>query len=287
MSNVQLRSDLRSSKEKWEIRQGYYLDLLGLVVPLAAPLVPAYLTATAIIEHYPGLLHIEQGWVIGMGIIAGAVIEVLGILSIETMFDMRTFNATVQEGEEKAPFEWAAGAVAFYLVLVMMLVLLLKIAPQMALWSLAPLTILGFITSWVMVLRKQHSERVWKRESTKIEQSEIERLKAQVERLNVELNEQNEQAKSMRLEHAEQLQRERVETERLRSELAAMRERPQPQRSKAKKVSAAKIDPEQVHRYFQMNPDATYRQASADLGCSIGTISNIKPKPVLNGGGSH
>ena len=118
MNNKQLKQTLREHKENLQIRQAFWIDMLGLVVPLAAPLVPAYLTSTAIIEHYPTLLHIERGYVIAMALIAGAVIEVLGILSIETMFDMRTFNATAADGDEKAPLEWAAAAVAFYLLLV-------------------------------------------------------------------------------------------------------------------------------------------------------------------------
>lgn len=164
MNNYQLRQRLHERKERWEIMQASWLDALGLLVPLAAPLVPAFLTATAIITYYPTLLGLRIGYVIAIAVVAGGVIELLGILSIETMFDMRTYNQKYQTDE--APFAYAVTAVAFYLVLVIGLVLLLKIWHELALWSLAPLTVLGFITSWVMVLRKQHGERVHAREMT-------------------------------------------------------------------------------------------------------------------------
>lgn len=301
MNNFDLRQNLRNRKEALEIRQAFALDLLGLVVPLAAPLVPAYLTATAIMEHYPSLLHIEQGWVNGMAFIAGAVIEVLGILSIETMFDMRTFNATVQEGEEKAPFEWAAGAVAFYLILVITLVLLLKIWSTLALWSLAPLTVLGFVTSWVMVLRKQHNERVWKRDAADAEQSEIEQLNAEIKRISADhaaaLNAERERIERLESEHTAAIEHERNRNEHLENELAALRakiERLAEQRSiaaieqptpkpKRKAAGKAPVDPERIHRYFEENGEVPVRQASEDLGYSIGSIQRYKP--ALNGNG--
>lgn len=290
MNNFDLRQKLRNRKEALEIRQAFALDLLGLIVPLAAPLVPAYLTAAAIIEHYPSLLHIGKGWVIGMALIAGAVIEVLGILSIETMFDMRTFNATVQDGDEQAPFEWAAGAVAFYLVLVITLVLLLKIWSTLALWSLAPLTVLGFVTSWVMVLRKQHNERVWKRDAADAEQSEIDRL-------NAALNTERERIERLDIEHVAILNAERDRNEHLQNEVAALHEKierlaehrstaaiEQPAaKTKRKQTGKAPVDPERIHRYFEDNPQASVRKAADDLGYSIGSISTYKP--VLNGNG--
>ena len=290
MTNIELRRNLRERKEALEIRQAYVLDLLGLVVPMAAPLVPAYLTAAAIIEHYPGLLHIELGWVIGMALIAGAVIEVLGILSIETMFDMRTFNERVQATDERAPFGWAAFAVAFYLVLVITLVLLLKIWSSLALWSLAPLTVLGFVTSWVMVLRKQHGERVWRHTAAHDEQAERERLNAEIERLN---SVHAAQAERMNSEHAAALNAERAAREQLRDELNAVRERidrqpehPTRERSTPKRkapTKPARVEPERIHRFFKEYPDATAREAANELGYSVGSISRYKPEPHLNG----
>lgn len=290
MTNIDLRRNLRNRKEALEIRQAFVLDMLGLVVPLAAPLVPAYLTAAAIIEHYPGLLHIDLAWVIGMALIAGAVIEVLGILSIETMFDMRTFNATVQDGDERAPFGWAAFAVAFYLVLVITLVLLLKIWSGLALWSLAPLTVLGFITSWVMVLRKQHGERVWRHTAAQDEQAERDRLNAEIERLKSVHAAKVEQLNG---EYDAALNAERVAREQLNSELNALREhidrqaeQPARERSTPKRKAPAKpgrVEPERIHRFFKERPDASTREAADALGYSIGSISRYKPEPHLNG----
>lgn len=177
MNNYELRQHLHDRKERWEIKQASLLDALGLIVPMAAPLVPAFLTATAIIAHYPILLGLQLGYVVAIAVVAGAVIELLGILSIETMFDMRTYNQKYQTDE--APYTYAVTAVGFYLVLVIGLVLLLKIWHNLALWSLAPLTVLGFVTSWVMVLRKQHGERVHQRQMAEADLVNRERNQAQ------------------------------------------------------------------------------------------------------------
>lgn len=290
MNNIELRRALRERKENLQIRQAFWLDLLGLAVPLAAPLVPAYLTATAIIEHYPALLHIDKGWVIAMALIAGAVIEVLGILSIETMFDMRTFNATVQDGDEHAPFEAARAAVGFYLLLVIALVILLKIWPFLALWSLAPLTILGFITSWVMVLRKQHSERVFKAEMSHVEQSEIERLNAEIERI-VSVHQTALSAERERFEQQQRVLNEQLEQERehrlnvaaelngLREKFDRLAEQPiaQSKSRRKTKVNAKKVDPQRIEDYFRLNPQASVRKASDDLGYSVGSIQQYRP----------
>jgi len=201
-ANTELRHRLRERKTRWELLQASWIDALGLFVPLAAPLVPAFLTGAAIYTYYPTLLELDWRAVLVMAFIAGFVIELLGIISIETMFDMLSFKQTAKDGEELAPFKYAAVAVVFYLLLVISLVLLLKIWHNLALWSLAPLTVLGFITAWVMVLRKQHNARAYRREVEQSSGSES----GTTEQAELMRAEHEQRIAKMNSEHAQQLQ---------------------------------------------------------------------------------
>ncbi|MEM7133339.1 MAG: hypothetical protein AAF702_43985 [Chloroflexota bacterium] len=187
MTNIELKQQKRQQVERLEILRDGVIDWLSVWGPLCSPLVPAGLTGVAIITHFPTLLEIPLWSATLIALITAVVIEILGIVAIETFLDMRRFNQTVREGEEPAPERYAGGVVLFYLVIVVGLVFLLKIWHELALYSLVPLTLLGFVTSWTIVLRKQHSARVYKREMLEIEDNETDRLRRQLDVMTVEL----------------------------------------------------------------------------------------------------
>lgn len=158
----ELRSDLRERRERMELHRNAIIDIVSAYVPLLAPLVPALLTLAAIAEHYPVLLHIPTAAAVGIGIVAAAAVESLGVLSIETALAMWQWNQTAA-ADDRAPLWLAVTATAVYMVTVVGLVVLLKIFPALAVWSLLPLTALGAIASVIAVSRKQHSEREYAR----------------------------------------------------------------------------------------------------------------------------
>lgn len=176
--NTQLRKDQREWVQRLEIHRDGVIDFVAVWGPLLAPMVPAGLTAAAIIVVFPDLLHIEQwaAWLIA--IITVASLEVLGIVSVETWLDMRRYNAEHKDAEESAPVGQALSVVVIYAIVVLSLVFILKIWKEAALYSLIPLTMLGLITSWTIVLRKQHNARTWATETQQAEQSEIDQLRA-------------------------------------------------------------------------------------------------------------
>ncbi len=159
MKNSTIRENNRAFIERLELQRDKFIDVIGVYGPLAAPAVPAILTAMSISKHYPELLGIQTWLAISIGIVSAIVTEILGIASIDMLFDMMSFNNTREDNEDPAPTFWAAVIVGTYLTIVLGLVVLLKIFSELAIVSLIPLTLLGFITVWCIVLRGQHSER--------------------------------------------------------------------------------------------------------------------------------
>ena len=178
----------RSRVESQETYRDYIIDIVGVWGPLLAPAVPAALTMVSIAMHYPTLLHIHWLAAIAIGLIVAVVIEVLGVVSVETFLDMKRYNQTIAENEESAPSEWAGGIMGLYILIVISLVVLLKMVPGLALISLVPLTLLAGVTSWIVVMRKQHRERVFRKELAELEDQRQSDLAAKVTDLRSKLD---------------------------------------------------------------------------------------------------
>lgn len=182
MNNQQLRQSKRDWIHKLEIHRDSAIDFVAVWGPLAAPLVPAGLTAAAIIVTFPDLLHIGLWGAISIAVVTVVVLEVLGLVSVETWLNMKTFNAEHKDAKEQAPEGQARAIVIIYALVVLALVFILKIWQGAALYSLIPLTLLGLITSWTVVLRKQHNDRVWRAEQGQQGNAALEALQTQLER---------------------------------------------------------------------------------------------------------
>jgi cytochrome b561 len=87
-------------------------------------------------------------------------IEVLGLFSIRLALRMRKFNHKAAERSvEKAPIAQGYMAAATYLLSVLSLTVLLKISPELAVWSLIPLCLMGALADWIFALNGDHNER--------------------------------------------------------------------------------------------------------------------------------
>jgi len=156
-----LRHTLRKWHEYAEAVQQFLINLSLLAVPLLSAAVPAFLTGNAIMMHYPELLHIEVQAAVYLGWIAGIAIELLGIASVDNTFTLWAWNERYGKNDAKrAPFKMAVGIAGFYLVTVLLLVVMLKVWPVLAIWSLIPLSCLGVISAASLALRSQHIDRV-------------------------------------------------------------------------------------------------------------------------------
>lgn len=188
MNNQQLRQSKREWIHNLEIHRDSAIDFVAVWGPLAAPLVPAGLTAAAIIVTFPDLLHIGLWGAIAIAAVTVIVLEVLGLVSVETWLNMKTFNAEHPDAKEQAPEGQARAIVIIYAAVVLALVFILKIWHGAALYSLIPLTLLGLITSWTVVLRKQHNDRVWRSEQGQQGNAALDAMQTQLDKLQTELD---------------------------------------------------------------------------------------------------
>ena len=190
MSAVSLSERKSLYRERVEVQEtyrDYIIDIVGVWGPLLAPAVPAALTMVSIAMHYPTLLHIHWLAAVAIGLIVAVVIEVLGVVSVETFLDMKSYNQVIGEGEERAPAGWAGAIMTLYIGIVLSLVVLLKMIPALALISLVPLTLLAGVTSWIVVMRKQHRFRIYRKEVALVEEKRQTDLVAIAEELRAKL----------------------------------------------------------------------------------------------------
>lgn len=159
-NNIELQEELSFDLERLELQFGHRLSQAALFGLIALPLIPGLLTMISVGVHFPDLLGIH--WIVAwiLGFVAMVGIEVLGLFSIRLALRMRKFNHKA-EGRpiEKAPISQGYMAAATYLLSVLSLTVLLKIAPEFAAWSLIPLCLMGALADWIFALNGDHNER--------------------------------------------------------------------------------------------------------------------------------
>jgi len=146
------------------------IDFVARFAPWLAPLPTAYLTATATIKHL--------SWPPVMGMIAGVIIELLGLASVATALELREFNATrrqypvdwTQEQIAKskkvvdpaAPFGLAVALGGVYFASVVLLTVLLDTLPELARGAPIIFPVLSLAGVTVLGIRADHRRRLEK-----------------------------------------------------------------------------------------------------------------------------
>ena len=163
--------DRRIRQREWieihELRRDAWLDPLGVYGPVICPVIPGGLSAVSMINVFPQLLHIPTWAAVLIALITVVGVEILALLATETWLAIRRFNQTIQDGEEMAPSGYAGFVVFLYCAVVLSLVVFLKMWSGLAIYSLIPLTLMGLLISWTVILRKQFNDLMFKRELTK------------------------------------------------------------------------------------------------------------------------
>jgi hypothetical protein len=127
-------------------------DFIAGLVPWLAPIPSAVLVANATLKHL--------GWSQPVAIVAGLIIEGLGLTSTSTALTLWDWNARRPTNEPKAPF-WLAGLmVGVYLVSTIGLTVVLDM--DVALVHIAPAVfpILALVGTINIALRQQHKNRL-------------------------------------------------------------------------------------------------------------------------------
>jgi len=127
-------------------------DFIAGFVPWLAPIPSAALVVSATQKYL--------GWPIGIAIVAGAIIEGLGLTSTSTALGLWEFNARKVENEPKAPFWLAAILVGVYFASTLGLTVVLD--GNSGLTHIAPalFPILAIVATVNIALRSQHARRL-------------------------------------------------------------------------------------------------------------------------------
>jgi hypothetical protein len=136
-------------------------DALAALGPWLAPIPSAALVAQASVEH----LH----WSNGLGLVAGAIIEVLGLTATSTALMLWEYNESKRKTDPSAPFLLAVVLVGFYYISTVGLTVLLDITPGLARFAPVIFPTLALVGTINLAVRAQHKQRVGAIESVKAE----------------------------------------------------------------------------------------------------------------------
>lgn len=127
-------------------------DAVARVAPWASPLPTAYLTARATVEHL--------GWSDALGLVAGLIIESLGLAATATALMLWEYNRGKRKSDPVAPFVLAGVLVGMYFVSVVALTVVLDTAPALAMYAPLIFPVLSLAGVTVLALRADHRRRV-------------------------------------------------------------------------------------------------------------------------------
>jgi hypothetical protein len=137
------------STNSWEAKA---TDFIAGLVPWLAPIPSAVLVANATMTHL--------GWSQPVAVIAGLIIEGLGLTSTSTALTLWDWNARRPANEPKAPFWLAALMVGVYLVSTIGLTVMLDLNTALVHLAPAVFPILALVGTINIALRQQHKNRL-------------------------------------------------------------------------------------------------------------------------------
>jgi hypothetical protein len=127
-------------------------DALAGLGPWLAPIPSAALVARASVTHL--------GWSQPIGLVAGAIIEVLGLTATSTALALWDYNESKRKTDPAAPLPLAIALVGFYYASTVGLTVLLDIAPTLSRYAPALFPTLALVGTVNLALRAQLKRRV-------------------------------------------------------------------------------------------------------------------------------
>jgi len=153
------------------------ITIVSKVSPWLTPIPTAWLVYDRTMLH----LHWPQ-WV---AICAGVTLELLGVAILSTALALYAYNRKKLKSHPVAPLWLAVILVAVYLVTALLLVMVLDIAPGIAVYSQALFPVLSLAAFVLLGLRLDHQERVTTIATGKAEAKE-ERARKRAEKMTQE-----------------------------------------------------------------------------------------------------
>lgn len=190
MSNVDIHTIRKKNQEAiqlLEARLERYSNTAMQYSIWLIPLVPALFSTVSVARVYPSLFHIPEELAWFMAIMTGIAVELLGFRSVELMFAIQHYNANRKVDQPAAPFIASVVAVAFYVLMVLVIVVFLKIFPALAIYSIIGLTMMGLIVGLLVNISKQFSSII----DANMEAEQEHGLSERVEHLTNEITERD------------------------------------------------------------------------------------------------
>ena len=128
------------------------IDVISMLIPWASPLIPAYMCFNSVssVLGFP--------WWVAMA--TASVVELLGLATINTVFEFWSFNASKNKTETSSPVKLAIVVTVFYLAIILIVNTMLDDAPiihKVAKGLLSLLTAIGGVT---IAMRSAHARRL-------------------------------------------------------------------------------------------------------------------------------
>jgi hypothetical protein len=152
MTSKRVRDFLRAVQGIVQELETTLVDTLASVAPWLGPIAPAYLAYKAMV----GVLGLPV-WV---AFVIAAVIELLGISTINTAVQFWNYNQTKRQSDPRAPFWMAVIMAVFYLTVVLVVNVLLDNADLVQKTAKFLLSALSPVAAVTLSLRAQHTRRV-------------------------------------------------------------------------------------------------------------------------------
>ncbi len=227
MNSKELKINKEEKLEILEIKFRYWMGIAEVFAPIFIQSIPAALTLVSIGVLFPALLHIDPwlAWSIAAFVAIG--MELLGLVSVDVYFASKTFNQTRKDDEGKAPEGAALLVMMVYAVTALLIVVLLKMFPSLAIWSLIPLTLMSILIVSAVTMKKRLSElisvrdkEVAKKELQEIADSMLQKLQEKVATEELHNKKLQEIVANQKLQ-IEKLQEEVAQTKKLQQEKVA------------------------------------------------------------------
>jgi hypothetical protein len=117
------------------------------------------------------------GWPNEIGVIAGVIVECLGLGATATALTLRAYNQCRRKSDPKAPFALAATLVGVYFGSVTLLTVLLDTLPMLAVYAPLAFPVLSLAGVATLALRSDHQRRLEAIEKDKAERRERSRTR--------------------------------------------------------------------------------------------------------------
>lgn len=136
-------------------------DAISSIGPWITPLPSAALVANAVVR--------DLDWNPALGWITAAIIESLGLTTVNTSLKLWDYNGSKRKSDPKAPFVLSASLVCVYLFSTIGLTILLDIFPELGRYAPALFPLIALVGAINLALRSEHRRRLFEISQTRNE----------------------------------------------------------------------------------------------------------------------